>query len=351
MADSHDHWSSMRTEWWRAGGSESCWPRCVVGSSLAHVVLLGICLLIQPVSEQTRPVLRVRLIEEAPVAAPSPAVAESVSVAVPARVATAVPRTPHRSSSRSLPSAVATPPVPTPLAVACPRASDSGGSPPSFASTGRDGAARRPRPLRPHRRPDSPKQSIRRSQWVRRERRKAGRRSARTEATNSPRPKRPPRARAAPFLSSNRAREGDSGQVRRRAAVEVPPQARKRERAGVTGWGREAVLRVPQECWRTGKVWRPTDAMEPNYSESSLARLGGCGPTPPTRGERDSRERWSCASVSPLTARLKPSRSSAPPATRCWMMRRSEHCEKAGPILCMAAGFATHSPTGSTGRS
>ena len=115
MADSHTYWSIMRTEWWSANGSESRWPRCVVGSGLAHVALLGLCLLSQPVSEQTRPTLRVTFVEEAPVPS-GPTVAETLPVPSAAQIATPLPRTSRRSASLSLPPVVATRPAPAPLA-------------------------------------------------------------------------------------------------------------------------------------------------------------------------------------------------------------------------------------------
>jgi len=51
------------------------WPGCVVGSGFAHLVLLGLCLLIQPTSDRVLPNLRVRLVAEttAPPSRPAPA--------------------------------------------------------------------------------------------------------------------------------------------------------------------------------------------------------------------------------------------------------------------------------------
>jgi TonB family protein len=93
----------MRTEWWSGAGSGNRWPRCVLGSGLAHLVLFGACLLIQPVSEQVRPTLRVRLVEEESTPLPTPIPAEALPTLAPTRVVTPSPPKRRRLSLKSIP--------------------------------------------------------------------------------------------------------------------------------------------------------------------------------------------------------------------------------------------------------
>lgn len=62
------------------------WPGCVVGSGFAHLVLLGLCLLIQPTSDRVLPNLRVRLVAETTAPPSRPAPAEILPTPVSARV-------------------------------------------------------------------------------------------------------------------------------------------------------------------------------------------------------------------------------------------------------------------------
>jgi protein TonB len=70
-------------------GSGISWPRCVVGSALAHLVLLGVCVLVQPSAVPFRPPLRVTLVEDATLPAPIAAVAEVSPARRPAKVVAA----------------------------------------------------------------------------------------------------------------------------------------------------------------------------------------------------------------------------------------------------------------------
>lgn len=89
------------------------WPGCVVGSGVAHLVLLGACLVIQPVSQQAQPILRVRLVDAASATAPSPVAVEPRPVRVAAKIVVPPPPS-RRSIPKPLQPVAATPPVPVP---------------------------------------------------------------------------------------------------------------------------------------------------------------------------------------------------------------------------------------------
>jgi periplasmic protein TonB len=63
------------------------WPGCIVGSGFVHLVLLGLCLLIQPPADRVSPHLRVRLVAET-IASPPP---RTPAATRPARVSTTGP--------------------------------------------------------------------------------------------------------------------------------------------------------------------------------------------------------------------------------------------------------------------
>jgi len=81
----------MRTKVWKATKAGHCWPRCVIGSGVAHLVMLGVCLMVRPEAEMMRSVLRVRLVEEIISAAPSRIVAHETAPVVPRRIAAPAP--------------------------------------------------------------------------------------------------------------------------------------------------------------------------------------------------------------------------------------------------------------------
>ena len=62
------------------------WPGCLVGSGCAHLVLLGLCLLIQPISDRVPPNLRVRLVADTTAPPSRPAPAEILPAPVSAKV-------------------------------------------------------------------------------------------------------------------------------------------------------------------------------------------------------------------------------------------------------------------------
>jgi TonB family protein len=95
-----------RNQWRKFDGLEGRWAKWVLGSGLVHAALVGVCLLIQPVSGQFRPVLRVRLVEETGVPRPDPVAAEPQAAPVPVKVLT-----PPRSSPRRTPPASIVPVV------------------------------------------------------------------------------------------------------------------------------------------------------------------------------------------------------------------------------------------------
>ena len=83
------------------------WPGCVVGSGCVHLVLLGLCLLIQPTADRVTPNLRVRLVAETTAPPSRPAPAEIL----PAPVSAKAP--PRIASRRVLPKPIAAVPEPS----------------------------------------------------------------------------------------------------------------------------------------------------------------------------------------------------------------------------------------------
>jgi len=76
----------MRVERRRTHDPDNRWPRCVIGSGVAHLVLLAACVLLQPVSENVRPILRVRLVEEARPPASAPIATDILRTPAPTQV-------------------------------------------------------------------------------------------------------------------------------------------------------------------------------------------------------------------------------------------------------------------------
>ncbi len=99
-------------EWRRAGLADNRWPRCVVGSGVLHLVLLVACVLFQPVSDNPRSMLRVRLLERATASEPAAIVKDSGRRPAPTRVAAP----PRPRSRRPLPQAAPAVPEPPPAA-------------------------------------------------------------------------------------------------------------------------------------------------------------------------------------------------------------------------------------------
>jgi TonB family protein len=79
------------------------WPKCVVGSGLAHLVLVGTCLLIQPVSERALPILRVKLVEERSAPVSAPRAADVLRAPAPTKRSAPSPSKPRRASPKSVP--------------------------------------------------------------------------------------------------------------------------------------------------------------------------------------------------------------------------------------------------------
>ena len=112
----------MRNESRRADESNGRWAHWALGSGLAHAALLGVCLLIQPVSGQLRPVLRVRLVEEASVSRPSPVAAEPQPAPATVKAATPPRSSPRRMAPASVPPIVERVPAAAPEAESAPTA-------------------------------------------------------------------------------------------------------------------------------------------------------------------------------------------------------------------------------------
>ncbi len=79
------------------------WPRCVVGSGVAHLVLVGTCLLIQPVPERALPTLRVKLVEERSAPVSTPLAADVLRAPAPTKLSAPSPPKPRRASPKSIP--------------------------------------------------------------------------------------------------------------------------------------------------------------------------------------------------------------------------------------------------------
>jgi TonB family protein len=92
----------MRNQWCGADGSDGRRAKWVLGSGLAHAALLGVCLLIQPVSGQFQPVLRVRLVEEASAPRPNPSATEPQPAPAPVRVPAPLRLSPRRTPPASI---------------------------------------------------------------------------------------------------------------------------------------------------------------------------------------------------------------------------------------------------------
>ena len=91
MAADGDDANIIPMEGRRADGSENRWPRCVIGSGVAHLVLLAACVLLQPVTDNPRSMLRVRLLEGVSAPELTPIVTDIASAPAPTSV-TAPPR-------------------------------------------------------------------------------------------------------------------------------------------------------------------------------------------------------------------------------------------------------------------
>jgi protein TonB len=76
------------------------WPSCIVGSGFAHLVLLGLCLLIQPPADRVSPHLRVRLVAET-IASPSPPAPAEI-LPEPASAKAPTPIAPRRVSPKAI---------------------------------------------------------------------------------------------------------------------------------------------------------------------------------------------------------------------------------------------------------
>lgn len=114
----------MRVERRRTHDAENRWPRCVIGSAVAHLGLLGACLLLQPVSENVRPILRVRFVQGASAPASAPIATDIVRAPAP----TKVPLLPRPRSRRDSPRSI--PPMSEPTAAPTPRVESPPASPP-----------------------------------------------------------------------------------------------------------------------------------------------------------------------------------------------------------------------------
>jgi protein TonB len=110
----------MRTEWRRANGSEDRWAKCVLGSGLAHVALLGVCLLIQPAADHAPPPLRVRLVEETSSSTSNRVSAEPQPAPAPVRAVAPSPSKPRRLPPAPIPRAEKRPSIPMQAADALP---------------------------------------------------------------------------------------------------------------------------------------------------------------------------------------------------------------------------------------
>ncbi len=104
----------MRAGWRNSRAFEKRWPGCVAGSALAHLGLVGACVLFQPASEHPRPVLRVRLVEEVNAPAPPPVVTDIVRPPAPTKAPLPPRSTPRRVSPRPAPRLSELPALPAP---------------------------------------------------------------------------------------------------------------------------------------------------------------------------------------------------------------------------------------------
>jgi len=90
------------------------WPGCVLGSGFAHLVLLGLCLLIQPTTDRVVPNLQVRLVAETTAPPLPPAPAAILPAPVSAKVPTLI--APRRVPPKAIGVVPASSRVPTPEA-------------------------------------------------------------------------------------------------------------------------------------------------------------------------------------------------------------------------------------------
>ncbi len=85
-----------------------------LGSGLLHAALLGVCVLIQPASDQVRPALRIRLVDEAGAVMSNPVPAEPQPVAVPVKAVSPPRPRPRRTLPAPAPPAAERAPVAAP---------------------------------------------------------------------------------------------------------------------------------------------------------------------------------------------------------------------------------------------
>jgi len=114
----------MREEWRSTYDPESRWPRCVIGSGVAHLVLFTACVLLQPVSQHPRSILRVRLVEEASAPVSTPVVTEIIRPSAPTKVPLPLRPRPRQVSPPS------NPPMSEPTVIPAPRVEALPASPP-----------------------------------------------------------------------------------------------------------------------------------------------------------------------------------------------------------------------------
>jgi protein TonB len=91
MAADSDDANMVQMKGRRPDGSESRWPRCVIGSGAAHLILLVACVMLQPAAESPRSILRVTLLGGASAPETTPIVTDVARALAPPDVA-ALPR-------------------------------------------------------------------------------------------------------------------------------------------------------------------------------------------------------------------------------------------------------------------
>lgn len=108
MAADLDDANMVRMKGRGPNGSVNRWPRCVIGSGAAHLILLVACVVFQPAPESPRSILRVKLLGGASAPDTTPIVTDVVRQPAPTSVAAPPPK-PRRPLRYANPTAPAQP--------------------------------------------------------------------------------------------------------------------------------------------------------------------------------------------------------------------------------------------------